>query len=207
MANISSTQVLKVLDIPQKYYLANELYVGVSLLLDTETEELILAQNSQNPDVYAELFRIGGNCEIPESWRVDPISIFAGDYTEEPVIRETNPEDETPFLYYPILGGNVLTGIPPGLDDVIAEVICVNPAIPVISDIELSTGLNNVAIEFFDLGDNDEFLDINGDVPKCWGIRFTFSGTYVFVPGQINWVKFSIDGIPCICRVNILGIL
>lgn len=204
MANIFSNDVLHVVSIPQKFYLANELYVGAVMLLDIETKELILAQNSQNPDVYAELFRIGGDCKTPESWRVNRINFFAGDYTEENFIIQTG-ETEQPFAYYPVVGGQVLNGYTS--EDLPETVISVNPDEPVISDIELSSGLNNVAIEMVDLGNNIQFLDIDGNVPKIWGIKFTFSGTYVFVLGQINWVKFKIDGIEAICRVNILGIL
>ena len=190
MANIFSNDVLHIVSIPQKFYLANELYVSAVMLLDTETKELILAQNSQNPDVYAELFRIGGVCNLPESWRVDPFSIIEGDYTEDSFIIT-----KTDLL--PVLGGYLCNS------QTNTYRIDVQTAIPVISDIQLSAGLNNITAVFEDVGNNLQFLDISGTVANEWRLKFTVSGTYVFVLGQINWIKFKIDGVDAICRVNI----
>jgi hypothetical protein len=58
MSSIFSTDVLHLIDLPKKYYLANELYVDASLLLDTSTKQIILAQN--NAQGYVEILRIGG---------------------------------------------------------------------------------------------------------------------------------------------------
>lgn len=58
MSGIFSIDVLHLIDLPKKYYLANELYVDASLLLDTDTKQIILAQN--NAQGYVEILRIGG---------------------------------------------------------------------------------------------------------------------------------------------------
>ena len=188
MANIFSNDVLHIVTIPQKFYLANELYVGAVMLLDTETKELILAQNSQNPDVYAELFRIGGG-DVDYTWRQAGVELNAGDYTEEPFSKE--------FDYFITLGGYVCEPYDKEGD------IDVNNVAPVITDIQLSAGLNNVALNVVDAGFNNEFLALDGSVPKNWKIEVVFSGIYVFVPGQVNWIKYKIDGKKCITGVLI----
>ena len=62
--SIFSDSNLKIIDLPKRYFKANELYVDACLLLDTETKELILAKNTSN--AYEEIFRIGGGLgEMP----------------------------------------------------------------------------------------------------------------------------------------------
>ena len=56
--SIFSDTNLKIIDLPKRYFKANELYVDSCLLLDTETKEFILAQNNANG--YEEIFRVGG---------------------------------------------------------------------------------------------------------------------------------------------------
>lgn len=189
MANIFSNDVLHIVTIPQKFYLANELYVGAVMLLDTETRELILAQNSQNPDIYAELFRIGGG-GVDYTWRQTGVELTAGDYTEEPFSKN--------YDYFITLGGYVC-------EPYIKEGhIDVNNVAPVITDIQLSAGLNNVALNVVNDGPNNEFLALDGSVPTNWRIEVVFSGIYVFVAGQVNWIKYKIDGKQCIMGVIII---
>ena len=62
MSSIFSTDVLHLIDLPKRYYLANELYVDCSLLLDKATKEIVLAQN--NSQGYIEILRIGGGGQL-----------------------------------------------------------------------------------------------------------------------------------------------
>ena len=190
MNNLFSDDVLHVISLPKAFYTANEKYVDAVILLDTVTKELILAQNTQNPAAYTEIFRIGAvppPVLQPESWRTDVQYIPQGDFSMSPYVTSTK--------YNPVIGDFLLGPADNGY-------IELTTTAPVVTDIVLSSGLNNVSIQAINVGNVNNFLALDGQVPSYWAIEFTFSGIYTIV-NPYEWIKFNINGIPCITKVYI----